>query len=61
MYITSGTVWLDDLTCLADAEVLEDCTHRGWGVHNCGSYYSGRAGLACIRSMHCKLFHIYKT
>ncbi|XP_064388769.1 uncharacterized protein LOC135336822 isoform X2 [Halichondria panicea] len=31
----AGPIWLDDLNCPSSAEVLEDCTHRGWGVHNC--------------------------
>ncbi len=30
-----GPIWLDDLNCRSSAEVLEDCTHRGWAVHNC--------------------------
>ena len=35
---------LDDIDCgLADR--FEDCIHRGWGVHNCGSYES--VGVVC--------------
>ena len=35
---------LDDLDCsLADR--FEDCTHRGWGVHNC--IISESVGVIC--------------
>ena len=40
----SGPIWLDDVDC-SSADRFEDCTHRGWGVHNCGS--SENIGLVC--------------
>ena len=30
-----GPIWLDNLNCPASAEIIEDCSHPGWGVHNC--------------------------
>ena len=40
----SGPIWLDDVDC-SSADRFEDCTHRGWGVHNCGA--SENIGLVC--------------
>lgn len=31
----SGQIWLDNLACPSSAEILEDCTHPGWGINNC--------------------------
>ena len=40
-----GPIWLDDLNCPSSAEIIEDCSHPGWGVHNCG--HSEDAGVIC--------------
>ena len=40
----AGPIWLDDVNCYY-ADRFEDCTHRGWGVHNCGAYEN--IGLVC--------------
>ena len=43
-----GQIWLDNLNCDASDEVLEDCTHNGWGVHNCRHYSD--VGVICRKS-----------
>ena len=40
-----GTIWLDDVTCNGNEERLEDCSHPGWGTHNCAQ--SESAGVIC--------------
>ena len=35
---TTGTVWLNYLDCSAGDEVIEDCSHRGWGLSYCSPY-----------------------
>ena len=44
IYSLAGPIWLDNVDCsLADR--FEDCTHPGWGVHNC--VHSEDIGLIC--------------
>ena len=46
-YVPDGTgpIWLDNLTCTGNEKTLDNCTHRGWGVHNCSHW--GDAGVEC--------------
>ena len=34
----SGQIWLDDVGCSGSERSIFDCSHRGWGVQNCGHY-----------------------
>ena len=35
---TTGRVWLNYLDCSAGDEVIEDCSHRGWGLSYCSHF-----------------------
>ena len=41
----SGPIWLDDLHCVGNEQIIGDCTHSGWGRHYC--YHSEDASVKC--------------
>ncbi len=41
----TGQIWLDDIRCRGDEIALDDCQHRGWGVHNCA--HNKDVGIHC--------------
>ena len=34
----TGQIWLDDISCVGNEWTIGNCSHRGWGVENCGHY-----------------------
>ncbi|KFO06584.1 Deleted in malignant brain tumors 1 protein, partial [Balearica regulorum gibbericeps] len=41
----SGDIYLDDVHCTGSESSLFQCSHRGWGVHNCA--HSEDASVVC--------------
>ena len=44
----SGQIWLDDLNCDGTELSIANCSHNGWGIHNCD--HGEDAGVKCAVS-----------
>jgi len=44
--IGTGQIWLDDIHCNGKERHIGECSHRGWGVHNCG--HSEDVAVSCV-------------
>ena len=31
----SGQIWLDEIHCIGSESSIRNCTHSGWGAHDC--------------------------
>ena len=31
-------IWLDNLNCTGNESTIGECSHAGWGMHNCGPF-----------------------
>ena len=51
----TGQIWLNNVQCLGNETSLEQCSHNGFGNHNC--YHSLDIGVECIGKGLCYIQH----
>ena len=52
---TNEDFWLDEVKCFGSETDIKDCSHRGWGIENCGA---AEAAKVICRSMYMCLFYL---
>ena len=45
----SGPIWMDDVRCTGNESYIQNCTHRGWGEHDC--VHAEDASVVCSSSI----------
>ena len=35
---SSGRIWLDNVNCIGNEGTIGNCSHRGWGIEDCGLF-----------------------
>ena len=45
----SGQIRLDDISCVGTEKTIRNCSHKGWGSHNCS--HTEDASIKCTAGM----------
>ena len=53
----NGQIWLSNINCVGSELLIENCSHGGWGIHNCN--HSQDAIIKCIPGTYIVWFKIW--
>ena len=45
----TGEIWLDNVNCVGNELTIGNCSHRGWGIEDCGHFED--ASVNCTAGM----------
>ncbi len=45
---STGRIWLDNVRCIGNAAILDDCRFSPWGQHDCD--HDDDVGVMCVPS-----------
>jgi len=53
--VDNGQIWLSNVQCNGRETDIDECSHSGWGVHNCGHHEDVAVSCTSGTARSCRL------